>query len=774
MATRVLGPTGSRRRRRFLLVSLVLVSCTALLLVGSARAVHDFTDGMQLDGDVSHACPAGNAFCLTTQQDWATLFNVTTDNTAHTQTVSPDPSVVGASGSPFTNANFQRDFESGPNCTTNSTQSPFCTGDDTTFATGSKDTLDITGWQCNHDNNVNSKIDIMNAYAAAYTIPAGRPNAGDKVLYFGMEKNKNNGTNDVGFWFLQGDASCSSPPTSTWNGTHTVGDVLVVSEFTLGGGVSNITAYRWVGGSNPLVQIGTAQGSGGDCKTALSQDVMCATTNSGANPFNGNITTPWLTSDATLTPKPGNTVVPPDFFEGGIDVTRAFQQSGGGTAPSCFNTFIGDTRSSTSLTATLFDYASGSLGQCQTTLSTQENKAAGTDIGTGVVSSGTDTATLTITGTSTWNGTLTWYLCGPGVTSCDSHGVQVTSKAVHSSDNTTTYTSDAAFLTSAGTYCWHAHFEPDADSAKAGVKPKDDNGANECFSVAKVKPILTTQATCRDDQGNLVTGDCVLGVNTLRDTATLSGTASQPGTTGLGGDTGLYKSIYLTDPTSVVSPADSSITWHLYKPASGGCTTDATGFPTSRTVSGDNTYPTSLQTPVQYKPALTDGVGTYTFVASYPADSANMNAADTTSCPDTSGTENITLIGSASSASDQRWLPNDRVTLTTSGGTLSGTLTVTLYSGTFTVTNGVCTPDSPGSTAITGQTYTFNPSGDASGSTYLTTNSTFFVGTGPAQIGGVNVTYGLPGAYFWLVQYNDNNLTDPKDRCESSNVTITN
>ena len=51
MATRVLGPTGSRRRRRFLFVSLFLVACTALFLAGSAQAVHDL--GFQLDGDVS-------------------------------------------------------------------------------------------------------------------------------------------------------------------------------------------------------------------------------------------------------------------------------------------------------------------------------------------------------------------------------------------------------------------------------------------------------------------------------------------------------------------------------------------------------------------------------------------------------------------------------------------------------------------------------------------------------------------------------------------------
>ncbi len=37
----------------------------------------------------------------------------------------------------------------------------FVTSDDKTFATGFKDTLPITsGWQCNQDNNVNSKMGV--------------------------------------------------------------------------------------------------------------------------------------------------------------------------------------------------------------------------------------------------------------------------------------------------------------------------------------------------------------------------------------------------------------------------------------------------------------------------------------------------------------------------------------------------------------------------------------------------------------------------------------
>ena len=156
-----------------------------------------------------------------------------------------------------------------------------------------------------------------------------------------------------------------------WTGSHADGDVLVVSAFTNGGGVSNIDAYRWDGDDgcidnpvNPAVCDGLPIGSGGDCKASDGGDNICATTNSGPIEENNAITTPWLTSDATL--GVGHTVVPPDFFEGGINLTEAFEGIGR-SAPSCFSTFIADTRSSQSVTATLFDFARGQLGGCRGT-----------------------------------------------------------------------------------------------------------------------------------------------------------------------------------------------------------------------------------------------------------------------------------------------------------------------------------------------------------------------------------------------------------------------
>src|SRR5262245_43344075 len=219
MTQTVLGPKGSPRRRWTLLLPFVVAIALGLFYIAGAQAVHDYSDGMQLDGNVANTCPPApdTGLCASTQADWADFFDVSGGTTTSKATL-PNTS--------FKKAVFIRDFESGTNknnCSLTSAGTTFCTGDSSTFATGSKDELDIAngGWQCNRDNNVNSKIDIMNAYTASYTASNG-----DKIMYFGLEKNKDNGTNDVGFWFLQGSASCTAPATgaANWTGTnHTNG-----------------------------------------------------------------------------------------------------------------------------------------------------------------------------------------------------------------------------------------------------------------------------------------------------------------------------------------------------------------------------------------------------------------------------------------------------------------------------------------------------------------------------------------------------------------------
>ena len=743
MLSRAIQPK-RRGRRPLTTVAIVTVIVGLLAFTGTALAVHD--EDFQLDGDTSSVAQNNpNAPDPAPAEDWETLF---------TSTGSPTDHIDFDATTGFNDGAFVRDFQSkqGKNgtCSLTSTATTFCTSDVSTFATGSKDTLDIPDWQCNRDNNVNNKIDIVNAYAAQFIADDG-----DQILYFGLEKNVDNGSNNVAFWFVQNPASCSSTGGAVdFDGAHADGDVLIVSAFTNGGGVSNIDAYRWNGAAscidnpdNPAACDGLPIGSGGDCKANSGGDEICATTNSGPIEENDAITTAWLTANGTAV---GHTVVPPDFFEGGINLTEAFE--GISEVPSCFSTFLADTRSSPSLTATLFDFAAGQLGGCESTLTTSAAGTASGSIGTGSVNSGTDTATLTIDGTDTWAGTMTWYLCGPVTTDgCDNTGVLVTTRNVNQDSLPAAFVSGSATLTSAGRYCWTAHFEPDPATLAAGVDPADDNGVGECFTVAPVAPTLATQASCSVTPPAL----CVLG-STLTDTATLSGTASQPGSNG---PSTAYPTINPTTPGAAVG---GTITWQLF---AGNCTTTRTTTPTSRTVSGNGPYS------VTYTTLSTDPVGTYTFVANYGGNLPNTTApATTNTCASPGANETVTIVGTVSSATQQRWLPNDRIVLTTSGGTLNGTLTATLYSGTFSGAAANCTAGT--ATAVPNQQYTFDTSpggvNDPSGSVYQTNNSTFFVGTNPnATAGGAN------GTYFWLIHYDDANLTDPTDRCESTLITIT-
>lgn len=126
-------PTGSRRPRR-VLVALVLTAMVLALLVPSfAFAVHDLT--MQLDGDVS-ASTTTIVGGTTQTIDWDSLFN---------STGTPKTKPAG-----FTASGFDPDFLTNPN-------GSFNTSDQTTFSTGSKDTLPISGWQCNFHRSARAK-----------------------------------------------------------------------------------------------------------------------------------------------------------------------------------------------------------------------------------------------------------------------------------------------------------------------------------------------------------------------------------------------------------------------------------------------------------------------------------------------------------------------------------------------------------------------------------------------------------------------------------------
>ena len=329
---------------------------------------------------------------------------------------------------------------------------PHATTDLTTFTTGSKDTLDIAnaGWQCTPSGNLTPKDDILHAYSLAI-IPQSGPRMGHLLVYGGFERFTNNGAGDLGLWLLQDPTvSCSSTKGAvSFTGAHVVGDVLLVGEFSTGGTVTTLNAFKWVGGSSPLVNI-TATG-GADCRTADVAANFCSRSNTVS------ISTPWPTQDKTSGP---NTLATAEFFEVGIDLTGLF----GSNAP-CINRFVFDTRTSPSVTATLKDYAEGALATCPTaTISTNVSPSPIPFGG-----SASDTATVTLTTASTVNGSVTFNVYGPFSSPPTSTSCTSNSLVTPFSPNTVTIgpgpspqsaTSGAFTPSATGYYGWTATYNP--------------------------------------------------------------------------------------------------------------------------------------------------------------------------------------------------------------------------------------------------------------------------------------------------------------------------
>jgi len=314
-----------RRRTGRLLAAVLLVGAMTMVMSGTAIAVHD--EEFQLDtlvGGVNVGANTVDNAGAAEDFDWENFFNATGPGGTIARSVTlPDPGFPG-----FTASGGTADF---------------ALPDATTYATGSKDTLGIQGgWQCARSNNVGDKVDIVNAYALAYV----RPSDNHLILYYGVEKSSPLGNSNIATWFLKdGTVDCTSPGAATnFTGAHQDGDILLVSAFTNGGDTANVQAFRWNGNDTTGSLGATPIASGQLCGTG--SDEACSTVNRVA------ISPPWAHPD-----KNGGALDAFEFFEGGVDVGPA-------GAATCFATAVMNTRSSASLTATLFDYARFTLPVC--------------------------------------------------------------------------------------------------------------------------------------------------------------------------------------------------------------------------------------------------------------------------------------------------------------------------------------------------------------------------------------------------------------------------
>src|SRR5262249_49669853 len=155
--------------------------------------------------------------------------------------------IFADAGSPATSGTFTQGATSGALAGSFFTDKVNSNTDDIFQGGGSKDTLGIQqGQWLFTGSKPQGKDDITHAYASAYI-----DSNGHLILYAAMDRFDNSGDATAGFWFFAN--TITENPNVTQNGghpfvgTHSDGDILLVSDFTVGGSTSTIKVFKWVG-----------------------------------------------------------------------------------------------------------------------------------------------------------------------------------------------------------------------------------------------------------------------------------------------------------------------------------------------------------------------------------------------------------------------------------------------------------------------------------------------------------------------------------------------
>jgi uncharacterized repeat protein (TIGR01451 family) len=279
----------------------------------------------ELDGNAKTGVLDGGTGSQTTSHDWDQVF--------------------ADAGSPTASGSFSNGPTSGALAGSFVTDAKNTNSDDIFQGGGSKDTLGIQqGQWLFTGGKPQGKDDITHAYAADYTDPVSN----DQILYAGLDRFDNSGDSTAGFWFFKNPIS--ENPNVTTNGghpfvgTHSDGDILLVSDFTVGGSTSTIRVFRWTGNDSTgsLVALNSGNPINGS---------TFAVVNSAAIPV------PWAYTNKSKQTQPAAG----EFLEEGINLSGLGLQG-------CFSSFLAETRSSQSPTATLSDFTLGSFNTCMETL----------------------------------------------------------------------------------------------------------------------------------------------------------------------------------------------------------------------------------------------------------------------------------------------------------------------------------------------------------------------------------------------------------------------
>jgi hypothetical protein len=212
---------------------------------------------------------------------------------------------------------------------------------DSQFTTGSKDSNILPlGWEWTN-GQTNNKGDISNAGAVIL----------GEYLYFFGDRASINGDAQIGFWFFLNPVAPGQDDKGAepFVGTHAVGDILILSNFTNGGGTSGIRIYKWVGVGDPNATDGPFQ-----LLTASADDK--AYVNTGLVTIPPNVTfdgQTWAYKNPAVAQYPIGA-----FFLGRIHLKAEGREEIEG----CFSSFLLETRNSQSIDASLQDFASHSFG----------------------------------------------------------------------------------------------------------------------------------------------------------------------------------------------------------------------------------------------------------------------------------------------------------------------------------------------------------------------------------------------------------------------------
>ena len=546
--TQASGATGVRRVRRSLALPLIAAMVLTLLMPYAAQAVHD-TGIFQLDGDAQTSTnTAGTPAAL---DDWDKVCNQVTGG-----------GLAGCGTTAVTSGATAVSWTAEPN-----PNSSIFTGG------GSKDPIDINQWAWKDGaGGLPDKDNLEHGFAARYSAPPSTncPSGGNptcELIYFGSDRFDNSGDAQQGFWFFQNRITLGSNKVggaSGFNGIHMNGDVLVISDFSIGGTISTITVYTWdssclaagkpsyCGDTNLHLQ---ETSDAANCVTAGPDDAFCGL----VNPKDG-VVAPWPFLDKSS----NSTYLQGEFLEAGINLSLLPN-----IANECFASFLAETRSSQSTTATLKDFVLGNFGNCVATMSTQVSSAGPVTPGTAVH----DTATVVGNQPSkTPSGNVTFFLCGPIATgACDGTtnvGTKIGTGTLSGSGGTASADSpdvNTGIGLDPGRYCFRAEWPGDANYTTPLIEYGGANGTNECFTVQQVPSSTTSAQTWLPNDSATVTSTLPLSGSlsfTLHDGGDCTGTILRPAETYTfsGATSPLTRS---TTNSTVSVTASSTVSWEV-------------------------------------------------------------------------------------------------------------------------------------------------------------------------------------------------------------------